>query len=141
MSVTMPDDIAEDPIQKEVWEQICPEGNAFEPKDIPNLRAYCYLQRICMQAQKNMRRTKGNVGITKKTKRGVVKNPDFAVYKEASAEARMYAEILGLSRKAQPTVEASDDEESVPKAAKESRRETLAAVESLADHSRRRSTG
>ena len=41
--VSMPDDIALDPVQSAIWEELAPDGNnGFTEQDVPNLRLLCF---------------------------------------------------------------------------------------------------
>lgn len=57
--VSMPDDIALDPVQSAIWKSIAPEkGNPFTESDVPNLRLLCYWHAVAHQAQEAI--TKGD---------------------------------------------------------------------------------
>ena len=107
--VSMPEDIAADPVQSEIWASIAPEGNGFSESDVPSLRLLCYWHAVARQAQESIAKGDGRINIfdrigTKpyKTSDGrsvplVRKNPALTVLKEASAEIRALSDQLGLS--------------------------------------------
>lgn len=108
--VQMPEDIARDPVQSAIWEEIAPEGgNGFSGRDVPNLRLLCFWHAVARQAREAIAKGDGHVSIfdrigTKpyKTADGksvplVRKNPALSVLKEASAEIRALSDQLGLS--------------------------------------------
>ena len=107
--VTMPDDIAADPVQSEIWAWIAPPVNRFSEQDMPALRLLCYWHAVALQAQQAMASDDGTVRIfdrvgTKpfRTPDGreiplVRTNPALTVLKEASAEIRALSDQLGLS--------------------------------------------
>lgn len=107
--VAMPDDIARDPVQSAVWEELAPEGNRFTAQDVPTLRLLCYWHSVARQAQDAISKGDGRINIfdrigTKpyKTPDGksvplVRKNPALSVLKEASAEIRALSDQLGIS--------------------------------------------
>lgn len=107
--VTIPDDIAKDPIQSRIWNWIAPPVNNFTAQDIPNLRMLCYWHAVAMQAQQAIHSENGAIDIfdtidvkpflSKDGKKIplVRKNPALTVLKEASAEIRAYSDQLGLS--------------------------------------------
>lgn len=109
VGVSMPDDIAADPVQSEIWSWICPTVNNFTEQDIPNLRHLCYWHAVAFQAQQAIHSENGTINIFDKvgvkpfkTVDGrdvpmVRKSPALQILKEASAEIRALSDILGLS--------------------------------------------
>ena len=107
--VPMPSDIAEDPVQSEIWAWIAPPVNNFTEQDMPNLRLLCYWHAVAAQAQQALHSEDGSVRIFDKigvkpflTADGreiplVRKNPALQILKEASAEIRALSDMLGLS--------------------------------------------
>lgn len=111
--VSMPEDIALDPIQSAIWVELAPEGNnGFSAQDVPTLRLLCYWHAVAKQAQDAIAKGNGHINIfdrigTKpyKTDDGrsvplVRKNPALGVLKEASAEIRALSDQLGISPRA-----------------------------------------
>ena len=47
----MPEDIALDPVQSEIWAWLCPPVNNFSEQDIPTLRLLTYWHAVAEQAQ------------------------------------------------------------------------------------------
>lgn len=110
--VSMPDDIARDPVQSDVWRSVAPEGaNRYTEAEVPTLRLYCFWHAVARQAQETIAKGDGHVNIfdrigTKPYKSAdgrslplVRKNPALAVLKEASAEIRALSDQLGISPK------------------------------------------
>ncbi len=107
--VTMPDDIAADPVQGAVWACIAPEGNGFAEADVPALRHLCFWHAVARQAEQSILRGDGQISIFDKVgvkpfsgpdgrKLGMYrKTPALAVLKEASAEIRALSDMLGLT--------------------------------------------
>lgn len=107
--VLMPEDIAQDPVQSEIWAWIAPPVNGFAEQDVPNLRLLCYWHAVAAQAQQAMHSEDGSVRIFDKigvkpfkTQDGreiplVRKNPALQIMKEASGEIRALSDMLGLS--------------------------------------------
>ena len=107
--VIMPADIADDPVQAEIWAWIAPPVNSFTEQDIPNIRLLCYWHAVAAQAQQALHSEDGSVRIFDKigvkpfkTADGreiplVRKNPALQIMKEASAEIRALSDMLGLS--------------------------------------------
>lgn len=107
--VVIPDDIAADPVQSEIWNWIAPPVNSFTAQDIPNLRMLCYWHAVAMQAQQAIHSESGAISIFDtidvkpflsedgKKIPLVRKSPALTVLKEASAEIRAYSDQLGLS--------------------------------------------
>lgn len=107
--VVMPADIAEDPVQREIWTWIAPPVNNFTEQDIPNLRLLVYWHGVAAQAQQAMHSESGQISIFDKigvkpfkTQDGreiplVRKNPALTILKDASAEIRALSDQLGLS--------------------------------------------
>lgn len=105
----MPEDIAEDPVQSEIWAWLAPPVNNFAEQDIPNLRLLCYWHAVAAQAQQAIKSEGGRLNIFDKigvkpykTEDGrdvplVRKNPALTILKEASAEIRALSDQLGLS--------------------------------------------
>lgn len=108
--VSMPDDIALDPVQSAIWKSLAPEGgNPFAEADVPTLRLLCYWHAVARQAQEAIAKGDGHIDIfdrigTKPYKADdggsvplVRKNPALGVLKEASAEIRALSDQLGIS--------------------------------------------
>lgn len=108
--VPMPDDIALDPVQSAIWEELAPDGNnGFTEQDVPNLRLLCFWHAVAKQAQEAIAKGDGHINIfdrigTKpyKAKDGssvplVRKNPALSVLKEATAQIRALSDLLGIS--------------------------------------------
>lgn len=109
LGVPMPDDIANDPIQRDVWANIAPDGNRFKQSDIPTLRLLVYWHAVAITAESAIRGDNGNLEIFDKI--GVKpfkepsgeelplmrKTPALAILKEASAEIRMLSDMLGIT--------------------------------------------
>lgn len=108
--VTMPGDIALDPVQSEIWRELAPDGNnRFTEQDVPALRLLCYWHAVARQAQEAIARGDGRISIfdrvgTKPYKAPdgksvplMRKNPALSVLKEASAEIRALSDQLGVS--------------------------------------------
>lgn len=109
--VVMPDDVAADPVQSEIWSWIAPDVNNFSEQDIPNLRLLVYWHAVAAQAQDMMRNPTGNGSVAILERIGTKpytaadgrevpllrKNPALAVLKEASSEIRALSDMLGLS--------------------------------------------
>lgn len=107
--VLMPEDIAEDPVQSEIWAWIAPPVNSFTEQDIPNLRLLTYWHAVAAQAEQALHSSDGTVRIFDKigvkpfkTEDGrevplVRKNPALTILKEASSEIRALSDMLGLS--------------------------------------------
>lgn len=118
--VSMPEDIARDPVQSAIWQELAPEGdNGFTEQDIPNLSLLCYWHAVAKQAREAIAKGDGHINIfdrigTKpyKTDDGrsvplVRKNPALTVLKEATAEIRMLSDMLGISPRARTTAPAA----------------------------------
>lgn len=107
--VLMPQDIAEDPVQSEIWAWLAPPVNSFTEQDIPTLRLLTYWHAVARQAEQAIYSEDGKIAIFDKigvkpfkTKDGneiplVRKNPALTILKEASAEIRALSDMLGLS--------------------------------------------
>lgn len=107
--VTMPADIAEDPVQSEIWAWIAPPVNSFTEQDIPTLRLLTYWHAVAQQAEQAIHSEDGKIAIFDKigvkpfkTADGrevplVRKNPALTILKEASSEIRALSDMLGLS--------------------------------------------
>jgi P27 family predicted phage terminase small subunit len=107
--VLMPQDIAEDPVQSEIWAWLAPPVNSFTEQDIPTLRLLTYWHAVARQAEQAIHSEDGKIAIFDKigvkpfkTKDGneiplVRKNPALTILKEASAEIRALSDMLGLS--------------------------------------------
>lgn len=107
--VTMPDDIAADPLMSEVWAWVAPPVNRFSDEDLPTLRLLCFWHVVALQAQQSMRTDVNGVAIFDQV--GVKpfpgpdgeemplvrKAPALSVLKEASTEIRALSDQLGLS--------------------------------------------
>lgn len=107
--VLMPQDIAEDPVQSEIWAWLAPPVNSFTEQDIPTLRLLTYWHAVARQAEQAIHSEDGKIAIFDKigvkpfkTKDGneiplVRKNPALTILKEASTEIRALSDMLGLS--------------------------------------------
>lgn len=105
----MPEDIALDPVQSEIWAWLCPPVNNFSEQDIPTLRLLTYWHAVAEQAQQAIHSEDGRINIFDKigvkpykTPDGwevplVRKNPALTILKEASSEIRALSDMLGLS--------------------------------------------
>lgn len=107
--VTMPEDIAQNPVQAEIWSWVAPPDNTFTQQDLPNLRMLVYWHAVAAEAQQTLNR--GGVGIEifdqigEKPFKGadgeklplMRKHPALQVLKEASSEIRALSDMLGLS--------------------------------------------
>lgn len=107
--VVMPADIAEDPVQSEIWAWIAPPVNSFTEQDIPTLRLLTYWHAVAHQAEQAIHSENGKIAIFDKigvkpfkTSDGhevplVRKSPALTILKEASSEIRALSDMLGLS--------------------------------------------
>lgn len=107
--ITIPEDIAEDEIQAEIWHWIVPPVNNFTQQDIPMLRRLTYWHSVAQQAEQAMHSSNGQINIFDKigvkpykTEDGrsvplVRKNPALTILKEASTEIRALSDMLGIS--------------------------------------------
>lgn len=107
--VAMPADIAEDPVQSEIWAWIAPPVNSFADQDIPTLRLLTYWHAVAHQAEQAIHSEDGKIAIFDKigvkpfkTPDGrevplVRKSPALTILKEASSEIRALSDMLGLS--------------------------------------------
>lgn len=107
--VVMPADIAEDPVQSEIWAWIAPPVNSFTEQDIPTLRLLTYWHAVAHQAEQAIHSEDGKIAIFDKigvkpfkTSDGrevplVRKSPALTILKEASSEIRALSDMLGLS--------------------------------------------
>lgn len=107
--VLMPQDIAEDPVQSEIWAWLAPPVNSFTDQDIPTLRLLTYWHAVARQAEQAIHSEDGKIAIfdkigVKPFKNAdgreiplVRKNPALTILKEASSEIRALSDMLGLS--------------------------------------------
>ena len=107
--VLMPQDIAEDPVQSEIWAWLAPPVNSFTEQDIPTLRLLTYWHAVAHQAEQAIHSEDGKIAIFDKigvkpfkTPDGrevplVRKSPALTILKEASSEIRALSDMLGLS--------------------------------------------
>lgn len=107
--VVMPADIADDPVQSEIWAWLAPPVNSFAQQDVPTLRLLTYWHAVAAQAEQAIHSEDGRINIFDKigvkpykTEDGrevplVRKNPALTILKEASAEIRALSDMLGLS--------------------------------------------
>lgn len=107
--VIMPQDIAEDPVQSEIWAWLAPPVNSFTEQDIPTLRLLTYWHAVARQAEQAIHSEDGKIAIFDKigvkpfkTPDGrevplVRKSPALTILKEASSEIRALSDMLGLS--------------------------------------------
>ena len=107
--VLMPRDIAQDPVQSEIWAWLAPPVNNFTEQDIPTLRLLTYWHAVAHQAEQAIHSEDGKIAIFDKigvkpfkTPDGrevplVRKSPALTILKEASSEIRALSDMLGLS--------------------------------------------
>lgn len=109
--ISMPPEIKANPIQKKIWDWICPPVNNFVDQDIPPLMALCFWHATFLQAQDAITSPNGDGTIAIFDKIGekpylgkdnkpiplVKKHPAISIMKEASAEIRALSDQLGLS--------------------------------------------
>ncbi len=107
--VLMPEDIAQDPVQSEIWAWLAPPVNNFTEQDMPTLRLLTYWHAVAQQAEQAIHSDGGKIAIFDKigvkpfkTADGrevplVRKNPALTILKEASSEIRALSDMLGLS--------------------------------------------
>lgn len=107
--VLMPQDIAQDPVQSEIWAWLAPPVNSFTEQDIPTLRLLTYWHAVARQAEQAIHAEDGRIAIFDKigvkpfkSPNGsdaplVRKHPALAILKEASSEIRALSDMLGLS--------------------------------------------
>lgn len=107
--VLMPKDIAEDPVQSEIWAWLAPPVNSFTEQDIPTLRLLTYWHAVARQAEQAIHSEDVKIAIFDKigvkpfkNAEGkeiplVRKNPALTILKEASSEIRALSDMLGLS--------------------------------------------
>lgn len=107
--VVMPADIAEDPVQSEIWAWIAPPVNSFTEQDIPTLRLLTYWHAVAHQAEQATHSEDGKIAIFDKIGVKPFKAPDgrevplvrkspaLTILKEASSEIRALSDMLGLS--------------------------------------------
>lgn len=107
--VLMPQDIAQDPVQSEIWAWLAPPVNSFTEQDIPTLRLLTYWHAVARQAEQAIHSEDGKIAIFDKigvkpfkTADGrevplVRKSPALTILKEASSEIRALSDMLGLS--------------------------------------------
>lgn len=111
MAVTMPEDIADDPVQSRIWASLAPAGNRFAEQDVPTLRLLCYWHAVARRAQEAAADGDGRVDILDRA--GTRQNPALSVLKEATAEIRLLSDQLGVS----PRSRASAPAEQQPRSA------------------------
>ena len=110
--VSIPDDIAQDPVQSAIWESLAPSGdNNFTKQDVEPLRELCFWHAVFRSAQNAISKGDGRISIFDAVGYKPFKSPDgrslpmmrkspaLAVLKEASAEIRALSDQLGLSPK------------------------------------------
>ena len=107
--VLMPQDIAQDPVQSDIWAWLAPPVNSFTEQDIPTLRLLTYWHAVAQQAEQAIHSEDGKIAIFDKigvkpfkTADGreiplVRKSPALTILKEASSEIRALSDMLGLS--------------------------------------------
>lgn len=109
--VSMPADIAADPVQSQIWEWICPDVNNFTQQDIPALKELCTWHAVFEQAKQSVASPNGDGTVMIYDKIGekpflsedgnpiplVKKHPAISIMKEASTEIRALSDQLGLS--------------------------------------------
>lgn len=89
VGLAMPMDIAEDPVQSELWAELAPPTNNFTQEDEPNMRLLVYWHTVAAQAQHDLRMDNGAVNLDDLD--------TVRILKQASAEIRALSEMLGLS--------------------------------------------
>lgn len=99
LGVTMPYDIAQDPVQSEFWTLLAPPTNTFTDQDVPTLRLLCYWHAVAAHAQQEMAGPigSGKIAIMAEAEKGKVQHPAVKTLKQASAEIRALNDQLGLS--------------------------------------------
>lgn len=108
MSVQIPEDLASDPVQSEIWAAIAPEGNRFEAQDAPSLRLLCFWHSVAMEAQRQMVHggrlalfdpiaLKPFTDSTGKAPYMVRKSPALVVLADATKEIRALSDSLGIT--------------------------------------------
>lgn len=110
--IAMPEEIAANPVQAEIWGWLCPPVNSFTPQDIPALKQLCMWHNVFLQAQQSISSPNGDglvaiydkvgeviegEGESAKKRQIVKKHPAIGIMKEASAEIRALSDMLGLS--------------------------------------------
>lgn len=106
--VEIPEDMAQNPVQAAIWAELCPEGNRFEPQDVPMLRRLCFWHSVADEAQRQMEHNgklaifdpialKPFAGKDGKAPFMVRKSPALAVLRDATAEIRALSNDLGLT--------------------------------------------
>jgi hypothetical protein len=103
--VTMPEDVASDPMLSKIWSWLVPPVNDFTLQDMPALRLLTFWHAVAAQAQQVLFEGDGTIGILDQV--GVKgfgdgeplmrKSPAVSVLKEASSEIRALSDMLGLS--------------------------------------------
>ena len=94
--LTIPDDIAADPIQSRFWNWIVPEVNHYTEQDIPQLRELVMWHAVFENASAAIAANDGSGAIEIFGEDGR-KHPAISVMKEASGEIRALSDHLGLS--------------------------------------------
>ena len=111
VGVEMPQEIADNPVQRKIWNWICPPTNNFTQQDIPSLMALCFWHATFLQAKESITSPSGDGTIAIYDKIGekpfpgkdgkplplVKKHPAITIMKEASSEIRALSDQLGLS--------------------------------------------
>lgn len=110
-SIEMPQEVASDPVQAAIWEQLTAR-RTFAQEDAPTLALLCYWHAVANQAREAMAIGGNKIEILDATAykpiRGkggkrlkmMRKNPALTVLKEASTEIRALSDQLGLSKSA-----------------------------------------
>lgn len=108
MAVEIPEDLAADPVQSKIWAEIAPEGNRFEPQDVPSLRLLCFWHAVAREAQRQMGRggklalfdpiaLKPFTDASGKAPYMVRKSPALTVLSDATKEIRALSDALGIT--------------------------------------------
>lgn len=110
-NIEMPQEVASDPVQAAIWEQLTAR-RTFAQEDAPTLALLCYWHAVANQAREAMALGGNEIEILDATAykpiRGkggkrlkmMRKNPALTVLKEASTEIRALSDQLGLSKSA-----------------------------------------
>lgn|GEM_PF-748186 len=109
--IEMPEEVEADPVQRKIWQWICPPTNNFTQQDVPSLMALCFWHATFLQAKESITSPTGDGTIAIYDKIGekpfpgkdgkplplVKKHPAITIMKEASSEIRALSDQLGLS--------------------------------------------
>lgn len=106
--VTIPDTIAADPVQADIWRQIIPENNRYREQDLPTLELLVFWHAVAREAKQQLTRSgkmrvivpTGYSGITDANGNKLPtmgKAPALTVLKEATAMIESLTETLNVS--------------------------------------------